>query len=96
MIIIKKITEIIRAAARSLEPVSRRIMSFGAAAAGVCYAAACVILLFRRYLFPDYGTACYWSLECAQLAKELLGASFVPALLFEIVLIAIGIKSAEK
>lgn len=96
MSLLKKIIIIIYGYIRSLDPISHRILYIGTTAAGVCYAAACFFIIYWQYLFTDYETAFYWSGEIINLAKELIGASYIPVLLFEMVLIVTGDKIIEK
>ena len=43
-----------------------------------------LVLLFSETFFPDYTTAYYWYGQCILLGKEILGATLVPVMLFEI------------
>ena len=47
-------------------------------------AVSMLILLFAEVFFPDYTTAYYWYGQCIVLGKEILGATLVPVMLFEV------------
>lgn len=46
--------------------------------------ASMLILLLAETFFPDYTTAHYWYEQCIVLGKEVLGATLVPVMLFEV------------
>ena len=96
MILIKKVFGIVYEFMHSFDPISHIFLFMGSVAAGGCYAAAYILITFWQNLFTDYETAFYWSGELLHLAIELLGASFIPVLLFEIILIFSGTKIKEK
>ena len=47
-------------------------------------AVSMLILLLAETFFPDYTTAYYWYEQCILLGKEILGATLVPVMLFEV------------
>lgn len=67
-----------------MERVSKIIIKCGVAAFLLCAFAAVFVLLFGSRLFFDYDTASYWFEELIALGREILGATVVPALIFEI------------
>ena len=96
MIIVKKMLEKLRRVDDFLEPVSGRILSVGCAVISLCYAASVWIQTLGLRFFSDPETAWFWSMELVALAKELLGATVVPVLLFELLLIALGVKKRRE
>lgn len=92
MIIMKKILKIISEVESFLDSVSKVILITGSISVCLCCASSLLIMLFNGSVFPDYDTAFYWSRECALLAKELLDATFIPVLIYELILTAKGIK----
>ena len=76
----------------AMETVSKRILRCGSAAVILTYACALIVAAIGDAAFPDLTTALFWSGELLTLGKELLGAVFVPVLLFELLLIVRGHK----
>ena len=89
---VKKIVSYILKMQDILEPESERILLTGCILVCACFAVSILFLLCGDLLFPDRNTAEYWCLACAQLAKDFLGASFVPVLFVELLLAACGRK----
>lgn len=73
---------------RSFETVSLCILDLGLVACAASLTAAIAIPSFME----DPATAAYWSRECFYLAKEMLGATAVSALLFEDLLMLLQMK----
>ncbi len=68
----------------AMSTVSRIIIITGYLLLITVIAASVLILLFAESLFADYTTAYYWYEQCILSGKEILGATVVPVMLFEI------------
>lgn len=75
----------------AMSTVSRIIIITGYLLLITVIAASMLILLFAESLFADYTTAYYWYEQCILLGREVLGATVVPVMLFELIM-----KSAFK
>ena len=75
-----------------MEVASKRIILVGYAGAIVTYVSGFIVLFVYARIFRDYSTGFYWYSQLGLLAKEILGATIVPALLFELFFIARGLK----
>ncbi|MBQ7688027.1 MAG: hypothetical protein IJT27_02295 [Clostridia bacterium] len=76
---------------KNMERVSKIILYAANAAVLLTYGAA-IAVLSPGLFHGDLSTALYWAQELWLLAKELLGATVVPVLLFEIFFYAKGLK----
>lgn len=63
---------------------SRIIVVTGFGLLVLVIAVSMLILLLAETFFPDYTTAYYWYEQCIVLGKEILGATLVPVMLFEV------------
>lgn len=68
----------------AMSTVSRIIMAIGFGLLVLVIAVSMFILLFAERFFADYTTAYYWYEQCILSGKEILGATVVPVMLFEI------------
>lgn len=81
---------------RNMETVSKRIILFGVISAAVTYVCGfCLLLLNERYL-SDYTTGLYWFRELCMCSKEIVEATVVPVLIFEILYIVTGLKISNE
>lgn len=80
----------------SLEKVSKRLLYFGCVAISLTYLGAMFVTAAADLIFPDVTTALFWGGELLNLGKELMGAVFVPVLLFELLLIISGRKKSDN
>ena len=65
---------------------SRIIIAAGLGLLISVIAASLLILLLAETFFADFTTAYYWYGQCILLGKEILGATLVPVMLFEIIM----------
>ncbi|MBQ2759679.1 MAG: hypothetical protein IJE93_07890 [Clostridia bacterium] len=65
---------------------SRIIIVTGIGLVLLVIAASILILLLAETFFADFTTAYYWYEQCILLGKEILGATLVPVMLFEIIM----------
>lgn len=96
MIIRKKRKNIFTDLFALLEPVSKRILVCGSIVTSLAYLDVLIILFLKDYIFPDLQTAIFWGEQFLTLGKELLGAFYVPVLLFELLLCMLGLKKRMK
>ena len=68
-----------------MESISKKIIWFGCLCSCLVYVISIIYLLIKPLYF-DLTTTLYWAEQLWLLAKEILGATVVPALLFEIIL----------
>ena len=80
---------------RQMERVSKALIAVGAGLTALTYLIAGITLFVYAGKYNDYSTGLCWFEDLTYLAKELLGASVVPVLLFEILCIVKGLKSTE-
>ena len=79
---------------RGMEKVSKVILWVGYGLfTGALLAAGAVLLFYSAR--GDFTTGLYWCTQCLYMGKETLGASAVPVLLFELLLIGRGLKAAS-
>lgn len=70
----------------AMSTVSRVIIKAGYALLVLVIAVSMFIIVFAESFFADYTTAFYWYEQCVLLGREVLGATVVPAMLFEIIM----------
>lgn len=71
---------------KAMSTVSRIIMAIGFGLLVLVIAVSMFILLFAERFFADYTTAYYWYEQCILLGREVLGATVVPVMLFELIM----------
>jgi hypothetical protein len=76
-----------------MESVSKTVILIGTSLSLCAFTICMVLLLFNSKIFSDFSTGLYWAEEFFLLGKEFIGASVIPALLFENILLASGLKS---
>ena len=80
---------------RNMEKVSKRIVMFGVISAVITYVCGFGLLLLNERYLSDYTTGLYWFREMRTCSKEILDATVVPALIFEILYIVAGLKTGD-
>ena len=68
---------------RAMDPVARGVLRAGLALVSLLYLAVIVAFLAPERFFPDYDTALCGIATLLESAKELSGATIIPALLYE-------------
>lgn len=76
----------------SMSMLSRVIIVAGFGLFVLVIAISMFILLFAETFFSDYTTAYYWYEQCILLCKEILGATVVPVMLFELFVKFLSLK----
>ena len=77
----------------NMEDVSKRIVLLGYVLFVCSFFAGFIVYLWYARRFSDQTTGYYWFLEFCKLCVELIAVSFVPVLLFELLLIGRGMKT---
>ena len=76
---------------KNMEPVSKKTVLLALWLVLLTYAAGIAVLCLSR-AFADLSTALYWAEQLGLMGRELLGATIVPVLIFEILWYGRGMK----
>ncbi len=79
---------------KNMERLSIKIVQAAFWTVFLIYIAGMVCIFFPEY-FGDFSTALYWAEQLGVLGKELLGATVVPVLMFEILFYGKGMKKTN-
>ncbi len=74
----------------SMSMLSRIIIAIGYMLLVLVIAISMFILVFAERFFADFTTAFYWYEQCILLGREILGATVVPAMLFEVFMLFVS------
>ena len=77
----------------NMENVSKRIALLGYVLSVCSFFAGFAVYLWYAMRISDQTTGYYWFLEFCRLSGEVIAVSFVPVMLFELLLIGRGMKT---
>ncbi len=76
---------------RKMDMISKTIIAVGGILVFICSLTACLLFVVNVKL-TDFTTALYWFREILKLSGSILGVTFIPALIFEVISIRLGLK----